>query len=368
MKINAITQQKIYYNDRKSEYKTPSFTGRRVNYAKLRQLASASIYTSAGIQTANFALDGNEMLSFSGFFLLAAGGLLDVVNLFLKNGERLKLQKHIDFFKAQNIEQAANFAEQNFKIKYFNVDDLDTANWINKGLAKLSNKFQGETYMPSNISFELLNGKRLGKIVAFYQPSSDTIYFNKNSYADIDNRLKILFQGLESKLNELLQALPGREDNFSDIIQRYIENPNSFTNPQKVAMYYAIAKKTEVGLQILGKPESVVKYACKNIVENPSAKDFYVNVRYNEFGLLYHEIGHMMHFKDQSKFEKTCKLLSNLLHFRKEIKQMPIHSFAKTKQNEFVAETIAGMLNGDVYSKQIMEFFSRLTTVRIPQE
>lgn len=46
---------------------------------------------------------------------------------------------------------------------------------------------------------------------------------------------------------------------------------------------------------------------------------------------------------------------------------MPIPSYAKTNQDEFVAETIAGMLNGDVYSNQIMDLFNKLTTVRIPQ-
>lgn len=364
MKINARTQQKIYYNDKKSDYNSPGFTGRCVNAAKLRQLASASIYTSAGIQTANIASGGNEMLSFSGSVLLAAGCLLDAVGLFLKNSERLKLQKHIDFFKAQNVEQAANFAEQNFKIKFFDVKDLDTANWINNGLTELSNKFQGETYMPSNISFNKFKKKRLNITDALYHPRKDMICFNQNSYADIDNRLKFLMNGLDSKFKELFQALPGREDNFSDIIQRYIEKPDTFTNPQKLAMYYAIGNKTEVGLQILEKQESMVKYAC----QNPSAKDLYVNVRYNEFGLLYHEMGHMMRFKEQSTFAIKCKRLANISHFKKEVNQMPIPSYAKTNQDEFIAETIAGMLNGDVYSNQIMDLFNKLTSVRIPQK
>ena len=194
------------------------------------------------------------------------------------------------------------------------------------------------------------------------------IAFNQNLFDEIDNKLELVRIGLGSKIKELSQALPGREDNFSDIIQRYIENPKSLTKPQKVALYLALIKKVQVGRQIMNKPEVGVKEPLKNIVKNPYKKDLYGNIQYNEFGLLYHEMGHMMHYKELSSVGLISKRLANISHFKKEVKQMTIPSYSKTSQLEFVAETIAGMLNGDVYSQQIMDLFNKLTNVRIPEK
>ena len=351
MKINTVQT----YNNNKSSV-SPNFTGRHLNGSELRKLGTASIFTSTGLQSANFASGGsNVMLMLSGLLLGATGMTLNVVSMFIKNGTRLKLQKNIDFFKAQNVEQAANFAEQNFKIKHFDVNDLDTANWINNGLTNFSNRFQGETYMPSKISLKKFQGEKLADADAFYNAGKDIICFNENSYVNIDTKLKLL-------IDLALEVFTGQKEHLPDIIQRYIEKPNSFTNPQKLALCYALSNKIEMPLQILhNKPELTYE-----MIENPSAKDFGGKIQYNEFGALYHEMGHMLDYKGQSMAGKLYKKLTNQLHFRKEIDQMPIRSYAKTSQNEFIADTVAGMLNEDTYPQPMINLFNKLTSIRIP--
>ena len=50
--------------------------------------------------------------------------------------EATKLAKHIKFKPAQTVEEAAQFAKTHFGIKTYSVDNLEIANWVNKGMSK----------------------------------------------------------------------------------------------------------------------------------------------------------------------------------------------------------------------------------------
>ena len=80
MKINTVQT----YNNNKSSV-SPNFTGRHLNGSELRKLGTASIFTSTGLQSANFASGAsNVMLMLSGLLLGATGMTLDVVSMFIK--------------------------------------------------------------------------------------------------------------------------------------------------------------------------------------------------------------------------------------------------------------------------------------------
>lgn len=103
-----------------------------------------------------------SMLTWASSFFVPFGygiGLLGVT-LFLhkiaykmlnKGDDPVKLAENIKFKKAETIDEAKKFAQENFKIKKFKIDDLEIANWCNEGLCNISNKFKGDVFMPRKL-------------------------------------------------------------------------------------------------------------------------------------------------------------------------------------------------------------------------
>ena len=82
--------------------------------------------------------------------------------------EAKKLAEHIEFKKAENIEDAIKFGKEHLGIKHyrgFKADDLDAVNWINEGLVNTSNKFKGVLRMPKNICYMDLDEKVIAGVV-----------------------------------------------------------------------------------------------------------------------------------------------------------------------------------------------------------
>lgn len=358
MRINAIPQANIFSNNVNMANKKTSFEGHIINGNNLRKIGFDCIVTStvgktmcacAGVTEPSLFLL-NSTLSLFGFSMSG-------ISLFIKNGELLNLNKFIKYVKAQNIEEAANFASQNFKIKDFNVDDLDTANWINEGLTKISNKFGGKTYMPSEIALKYLKIPKSKNSLAAYNDIKDLFWINKAAYANIDNKLQKLFDEIREKDLEknFCIDLADKDEILERMIYKYKEKPSSFTNPQKLSLYSTLLNRFDILLEI------------NQTYSNP-AKTFWLNTHYNEFGLLFHEMGHMMNFKNQSMYSWLMKRILNRKFFKTEVDSMILPLDSKASSGEFIAETIFGLLNGDVYPKEIMALFNKLTNVRIPKE
>ncbi len=106
---------------------------------------------------------GNERISCDTFEINKAQETISawqkLKNLFFPKKEthykiedaEFKLPKSVIFKKAENIEEAAKFAKDNFGIQEFNVQDINIANYVNKGMSILVNKTEGDIILPDII-------------------------------------------------------------------------------------------------------------------------------------------------------------------------------------------------------------------------
>ena len=116
-----------------------------------------------------------------GLSMLAAG-----IILFKKwNPKPVKeLAQHIDFVKADNVESAIKFAQENFGVKLRVNGQLKTANWINESLVNLSNKTKGKVLLPKEIKICKLPAKIQGK----YNPFTRTVKLGENCFGNAFER------------------------------------------------------------------------------------------------------------------------------------------------------------------------------------
>ena len=97
------------------------------------------------------------------------------------------LAEHIDFIKADTIEDALKFAQNNFGVKLNVNGQLKTANWINESLVNLSNKTKGKVLLPKEIKICKLRKGVQGR----YNPFTRTVslaeyYFGSAFEKDFD--------------------------------------------------------------------------------------------------------------------------------------------------------------------------------------
>ena len=373
MKINnTITLAKPYYkkkNTKTNPKEKTNFKGRIFSEKNLSKFGNTAIYTSAtsqimqicsGIQEPVWSVI-NGLVSGLG---LGAHGLSYVV----KQGEKLKLNPNIVFQESENLEQAANFAKQNFKIDYFNIDNIDTANWINKGLTKLSNAFKGHTYMAKRIELvdfpsELIVPDKITG--AQYIFASDTVRFNKSVYKDID---KIINRTIDATPSDLLftPLSSKRDDKLTEMIIKYKTNSNSLSFAQKTSLFAALRRKLEVFAEI-GKKEEITNNILKQL-KNSKTKvtDPFSCTSYNEYDYLFHEYGHMFDFKEQSLYQGIKARRQNPKIFEKEKQNIILPELAQSSFLEFNAEIFSGKMNGDKYIEPIENLLKKMNNIKMP--
>ena len=143
-----------------------------------------------------------------------------------------ELAEHIDFVKADKIEDAVKFAKDNLGVKLNVGGQLKTANWINEALVNLSNKTKGKVLLPKEIKihkfwYEKLNGR--------YNPFTRTVQLSKNYFGEafekdfekvkrlgyLDNRLLTLYHeighGIHLTVSNIFNELFG-SSKFKKII------------------------------------------------------------------------------------------------------------------------------------------------------
>ena len=111
---------------------------------------------------------------------LGLGAVAAGILLFKKwNAKPVKeLAEHIDFIKADNIDDAIKFAKDTLGVKLNVNGQLKTANWINESLVNLSNKAKGKVLLPKEIQVtKLINGFS-GK----YNPFTRTVKLSANKF------------------------------------------------------------------------------------------------------------------------------------------------------------------------------------------
>lgn len=80
---------------------------------------------------------------------LAIGGLI-AVNKFLRPKQ---LAEHIEFKPAQTLKEASEFARKHLGISFYNIKDLDVANWVNEGLTHINNITKSKAKLPRIVNY-----------------------------------------------------------------------------------------------------------------------------------------------------------------------------------------------------------------------
>lgn len=307
-----------------------------------KQNMTRAIVTSGITGTAgNFSalmLDSLPMLAV-GACATAIFFLLNCLKPFIKE-KPLELNPKIEFKKAESIEEAEEYAKQNFKIETFKVNDLDVANWINEGLTVLNNKLDGKVYMPKKIIY----GDAKGKADAFYHRFTDTLFIKTFD----DKKLSLL-----NDLSEVDLTTVPLGNRFKKFCEDY-QNMNNLSKIEKRNLLYSVSNSIDVLLKLSKKPE-----AADNLSEL-TANNAFGHVYTGKFSILFHEMGHV--------FENKSRTFNPLreVQFVKGRKNIIMPDYALSKNKEFVAEIFAGMLEGDKYPKNITDLFKKLCNIRIP--
>lgn len=164
-----------------------------------------------------------------------------------KTLEPANFAEHIDFVKANTIDEAVNFAKQNFNINTFDFgNDLEMANLVNEGLVNINNRFKGKANIVKNLRFATADEiakhtKSDGRAAiawcnSFNQKGDNNhITFNKDY---IDNA-QTLFQ----KLLEQLKINPKVENN--QILGGYIAGADRNTHNQILSLCDKMLTKPE---------------------------------------------------------------------------------------------------------------------------
>lgn len=105
--------------------------------------------------------------------------------------EAKKLAEHIDFKKAETIEEAIAFGKNHLGIKKytgFEEKDLDILNWVNEGLVNVSNKLKGKAKMPKGVGYTYSEDSFLAGITKKEGTKfPEFLVVNKRVFNNIDN-------------------------------------------------------------------------------------------------------------------------------------------------------------------------------------
>lgn len=153
-----------------------------------------------------------------------------------------KLAPHIDFIKADKVDDAVKFAKDNFGITLDVKGQLKTANWINESLVNLSNKTKGKVLLPKKIKICSIAGAD-----GQYNPLTRTVKLSKDLFGEnferefeqlhksgfLNRRLLILYHeighGIHLTGSNMLNAILATP-RYKEIINPYKNELNTFFN------------------------------------------------------------------------------------------------------------------------------------------
>ncbi len=323
------------------QYNNPNFNGRIISK---RNANKAVIYGGSASLAANtFAMltDSYRVLPYvcTSFLIV---NLLALARDFIKE-KPIQLEPQIEFKPSKSIEEAAEFAKKNFKIKSFKVKDLEIANWINEGLTVLNNQFKGKVYMPLHIKECALKEDAL----ASYRPFADTLTIAPIDEDELNFNFEVMTLFTADKnLDEL---------SLGDGYQKFKENYDNFENLSKI-------DKRGVVSSLHNMFDVLNQMSDKNDL-SLAADNSFGHVYYGRFAILFHEMGHV--FNDKSRNDFKNSKISKI--FKSERNSMVMPSYAKTNQKEFIAEIFAGILEGNKYPAKIMNLFHKLCNIELPE-
>lgn len=128
--------------------------------------------------------------------VVAFGGIIAAA--ILCKGKTLQpanFAEHIEFVKANTMEEAIGFAKKHFGIENFNLgDDLELANWVNEGLVKINNRFKGKANMPKQVILDEAYFAKNPDACAYHSERKHTIGINKKYFDGAIDKFKSLLE------------------------------------------------------------------------------------------------------------------------------------------------------------------------------
>lgn len=283
-------------------------------------------------------------------------GILDLLNhlsncgFFLIKENNIKLDKHIDFKKAETIDDAKLYAKEKFGIKKYEIDDLEYANWINEGLTNVSNRFEGKVYFPKKIGF-----KERKNSTAAYNNLFDSLNLSRKNIEEDAESLKLYIENIPYEILKGLNYGKGYEE-FCEKLKRAYDDLDSLTIFEKFSLVHSIIKRSEIRDQI--EDGDFEKIFSKDGVNHFGC------VYLSEFNLLYHEIGHCFSRKSKS----MLKHFYDTARFNSKLSKQKIPDYDKSKIEEFMACTFAGYMQGEKYSEEIEQLFNKNAKYKFPDK
>ena len=347
-----------------------------------------------------------------GIFLGVLGAIGTAALLILRGkfSKAIQLAEHIEFTKANSIEEAIEFGRQHLgikKYKNFTDKDLDTLNWINEGLTKINNKFKGKTKIPKTIEYIEAEKGIMARVRHNGIRYDSWLGINKSFFENIDNILKNiafindkdyeLFDETTTKsLKKLMQKYKeGKLTNIEDKIKLFneiktLEN-EKLQSPARFIQ--EIMKNPEAKQKLIDKGllygENHNKYKIFDSFEIDLDKDLYAQtdprfvetmkkilikesgykMKHREqspYRTIFHEIGHL-----NDKVRNDDEALTGNVSFFEKIKAWgdnkkdfgttcSVSDYASTSPGEFVAEVFAELVSGNKLSDEVMKLYKRL--------
>ena len=183
-----------------------------------------------------------------------------------------QLAEHIEFKKANNIEEAIEFGKTHLGIKDysgFSAKDIDVMNWINEGMVNISNKLKGKTKIPKNIRYEAIDGQTMLQVTRDRQ----CLTIDKLVFEDIDKAINnYLKDSSWITIQNGKFAYP--EIYSSNTIKELLQKLHKFNNNQcdfneKIELFENLQMATAETNSFLSNPINKIK----TILNNSSAKE-----------------------------------------------------------------------------------------------
>lgn len=331
--------------------------------------------------------------------------------------EVVKIAEHIDFTPAKTAKEAIEFAKTKLGVK--NYDDsmpLDVMNWVNEGLTNINNVRKGKAKLFDTIGYAAQDDRDLAFMITdITNPKFGAVLnVNKKTFenlgeyvkTDIQTLLnkKVLYKNKDGKLDLYPFYHCGEvSDNLLKTLNKFNENPESFSLIDKVKLYEDFASMLNVTNAFYNAPYSKIQQLLKNedVQEILSAHSKLPDLKQleklstgrqrnvlvdlvntclnsgdriyvdypsgNKFSIIYHENGHLEHLikigEDKflsmgkpedciKRFGKVSDITNDFIN-SKEKQQIAnrVSNYAAKSPVEFVAETYRKLINNALGGK-----------------
>ena len=305
------------------------------------------------------------------------------------------LPENIVFKKATTKEEALKFLKETLRVKQ--IDDklsLEELNFISKSLTNVSNFNKGHVVTPHSIvsmSKEVAKTNEKGMAVAAMDVSigknMGTLEINQEffKHENLDKLLKNLYYKENGKqivkpdtvykIGDNIYAKPDTE--YSKLLEKFYSTPNKLSLEEK--------------LRLIESREVYINNLCnlkdgKNIVANGvTINDKYKIIKMklaSGYSTIYHEMGHLQDLCGRlpdiamnpfKYYFNTIRNNLNIFPTKAHSEFMKTQSiqdtagkvseYAKTSEQEFVAEVYARLVNGEKFGDDVMSLYKKYSKI-----